>query len=94
MNLTYTGSIDEQVDNIKRDLETNVLRVTFTKKSTGEERVMDCTTAPHIVENLVKGTGRKVEAPIVPVYDMKAEAWRSFDMNNVTKVEVLGEFVD
>lgn len=94
MNLTYTGTIDEQVDNIKRDLEKRVLRVTFTKKSTGEERVMDCTTAPHVIEDRVKGTGRKVESPIVPVFDMSISEWRSFDMNNVTKIEVLGEFVD
>jgi hypothetical protein len=94
MKMTYLGTTDEQIEALKHDLQTKLLKVVFNKKSTGEERVMYCTTSPHIVEGTVKGTGRAVANPIVPAFDTEAKDWRSFDMTKVTLIEAVMAFED
>ncbi len=66
-------------------------RVTFNKKD-GEERIMDCTLRPRDVVPYEKKTDRPakvVKENILPVWDLTANAWRSFDVDRVTNFEML-----
>lgn len=75
-------------DKLKSQLKESTLIVTFTKKD-GTERVMRCTLQPHLlplVEQTEKST-RKSPENTIAVYDLDNQGWRSFIVNNVTKVE-------
>lgn len=60
--------------------------VTFTKVN-GEERVMDCTLKEDLIPVELRpktddeGVQRTID--VVRVYDVKAEGWRSFRVENV-----------
>lgn len=66
-------------------LRENVMDVTFTKVN-GEQRVMSCTLRPDVVIQYEKKSDRvKVSnEDILPVWDVDAEAWRSFHVSKVT----------
>lgn len=79
---------------VKEALQAGVVQVTFTKVN-GEERIMSCTLSGElmpapIVEEVVEGAEvveKKVKKPnpdVLPVYDVKAEGWRSFRWDSVT----------
>ena len=72
--------------------------VTFTKKD-GTERVMECTTSPEIVpEVLVEAHETNTDSPIdfpkvkkvnedvCPVYDIGVKSWRSFRWDSIKQV--------
>ena len=91
----------EEKDQFKDILRTNVVDVTFTKKD-GTERKMKCTLKEDMLptgwtSDLVSGTFantkvRMVSEDALPVYDTEANGWRSFRWDSVTSVEwSLGE---
>lgn len=67
------------------ELKNGVCRVIFTKKN-GEERDMTCTLDMSYVPESQhpKGTAGYVKnEETISVYDMKAEGWRSFKVENI-----------
>ncbi len=76
---------------LKEDLGQGVCEVTFTKIN-GDERIMTCTLDESIipVEHHPKGGERhSISLKNIAVWDIKAEGWRSFRPENVTKFKVL-----
>jgi len=69
-------------------LETNTCRVIF-KKVNGDERDMMCTLRSDIVPAATKSDPitqkkvRNINEEVLPVYDIKAEGWRSFRLDKV-----------
>jgi len=78
---------------LKGHLRAGPVTVTFTKKD-GTERVMKCTTDatlimfkdPAILES--KGSDRKINESIMPVYDLENSAWKSFRWDSVKQVSI------
>jgi hypothetical protein len=76
---------------LKSHLRMGPVTVTFTKKD-GTERVMKCTTDatlimfkdPTVLES--KGSARKVNEDIMPVYDLESSAWKSFRWDSIKQV--------
>ncbi len=78
-------------DSMKYELSQGLCEVTFTKIN-GDERIMTCTTDIDVipVDNRPKGTGKvNKESTNISVWDIKAEGWRSFKSENVTKFTAL-----
>ena len=77
---------------LKSHLRMGPVTVTFTKKD-GTERVMKCTTDttlimfkdPTVLES--KGSARKVNEDIMPVYDLESSAWKSFRWDSIKQVK-------
>jgi hypothetical protein len=75
---------------LKGLLKKEKVTVTFTKKD-GSERIMRCTTNPTyimfkdpaIVESKKE---RKTNDDAVPVFDLEADAWRSFRWDSIKSV--------
>ena len=73
-------------------LRHNIVSVTFTKVN-GEERVMDCTLQANLIPNAPTQNGElivegKSTSNNSPVWDVKAQGWRSFRIANVKNVSV------
>jgi hypothetical protein len=84
---------DRQAE-VKEDLQTKILEVTFTKKD-GEERVMTCTLMSEAIplerrpKPLAEGEVPKPKPEgLQSVWDIKAEGWRSFYWDKVIAVKV------
>jgi|LWDU01.1.fsa_nt_gi hypothetical protein len=78
-------------ESMKYELSQGLCEVTFTKIN-GDERVMTCTTDLGAIPegNRPKGTGKENKTnTVVSVWDIKAEGWRSFKSENVTKFKAL-----
>lgn len=79
----------------KTMLEENVCEVTFTKVN-GDQRIMTCTLKKDLVPQATKTdplSTKKVRAlnlEVLPVYDMKAEGWRSFRVDSVKDIVING----
>lgn len=81
-------------DELIKTLQENAsVEVRFTKKSTGEDRIMLCT----LNNEVLAADGARLDAPkterkspehLVHVYDLEASAWRSFDINTVYAVSI------
>lgn len=67
-------------------LRTNVAVVTFTKVN-GEKRIMKCTLSPDVLPEL-KGSNHKKNLEVLPVWDVDKQAWRSFRLDSIEKVEI------
>ena len=68
-------------------LTTGKCRVIFTKLN-GEERDMICTLREDLIPQATKDPitqkkVREVNKEVIPVWDVKAEGWRSFRVDNV-----------
>lgn len=78
-------------DQIEALLAKSVVTVTF-KKVNGDLRIMDCTTNMQFVPPSAWPSNGKSEVSnsdkTIRVYDVKAEGWRSFLVENVIRVEV------
>lgn len=66
------------------ELKNGVCRVVFTKLN-GEERDMTCTLDMSYVpeSDRPKGKSNVKNESTISVYDMKAEGWRSFKVDNI-----------
>ena len=74
---------------IKGVLITSNTAVTFTKKD-GTERLMNCTLRPDLlpVQEIKEDKApRKISDTTMAVYDLDAQAWRSFTIRAVKRVE-------
>jgi len=73
-------------------LEEEIVQVTFNKLS-GEERKMSCTLRSSYLpeakkdDKLSQTKVRNIEEKTIVVWDTKAEGWRSFRYDRITKVE-------
>jgi hypothetical protein len=84
-------------DNLKEQLQSGVLNVTFTKKN-GEDRDMLCTLMadklPKVeIKEVKEGEEKKERAEnrdVLAVYDLEAEGWRSFLLDTLKKVTLGG----
>ena len=73
---------------IKSVLKIGATTVEFIKKD-GTERKMLCTLDPELLRELVmeeKGKPRKASEEALSVYDLEANAWRSFRYDSVKSV--------
>lgn len=79
----------QMIDELKSYLISGVVSVTFTKKD-GSERIMRCTVNEQNIpgELLPKGTGTKVTTEVQKVFDLEAQAWRSFRLDSVKTFQV------
>ena len=83
--------IDIERDTLHVLLQMDVLTVTFTKKD-GCERVMTCTLRedllpPAIVKEGTEKKVKKVNEAVMAVYDLEANAFRSFRMDSIKNIE-------
>jgi hypothetical protein len=69
-------------------LQTGVLMVHYTKQTTGEDATMRCTLKEEALLP-TKGGQRDLE-DVIAVVDLDKNAWRSFKIGNVKKVETVG----
>ncbi len=67
-------------------LQTTVATITFTKVD-GTERVMKCTLISDFLPAL-KGSNNARNQSVLPVWDVEKEAWRSFKLESVKRIEV------
>jgi len=71
------------------ELQTGTRVVTFTKVN-GEQREMTCTLDQNLIPSASKAdplSQRKIRAisdEVIPVWDVNAEGWRAFRIDNVT----------
>ena len=75
---------------LQRQLHKEILEVTFTKVN-GDERIMNCTLIENVVPSsttVIKEDApeRKVNLDIMSVWDIDAKGWRSFRVENVTRI--------
>jgi hypothetical protein len=75
---------------LKNHLKQGTVTVVFTKKD-GTERVMECTTNPTFImfkdpAILESKSTRKVSEDIMPVFDLKADGWKSFRWDSIKQV--------
>jgi len=81
-------------ETIIEQLLNNEMVITFNKVN-GDERVMTCTLKPELLpaqkvtENKKEPSAKQLEN--IGVYDLNANAWRSFKVANVTDVQVAEE---
>jgi len=73
-------------------LRHNIVTVTFTKVN-GDERVMTCTLRSELIPNAPTHNGnlvveRKSTSNNVSVWDVNANGWRSFRVENVKNISI------
>lgn len=74
-------------EEMMKALREGVCSVKFTKVN-GEERLMDCTLLNGMIpENMQPKTedNKEPNLEVIRVYDVKAEGWRSFRVENVSE---------
>ena len=71
---------------IKQEMKTGVVLVTFTKAN-GDERVMECTLAEYLLPETTQPSSNNEDVCVV--FDLEANAWRSFRYDCVTSVEII-----
>ena len=77
---------------VKSCLQTNICTITFTKKN-GDERVMNCTLdeqhfPPIQKEAAEVGEVRQKSKDALAVFDVDAQAWRSFRWDSLKRFEM------
>lgn len=86
-----------QRDKLLQDLKSAVCEVTFTKVN-GETRVMRCTLDPRYIpqqinEKHLDDQHRKPEnLDVIACWDVNANGWRSFRIENVQYVQEINTF--
>ena len=96
--VNMTDSKTFEYDALMETLKSNILEVTFTKVN-GETRVMPCTLVanllpvseqPKVLETKVDSSVT-VNKAVIRAYAIDKQAWRSFKVENVLSVGVIGE---
>lgn len=66
--------------------------VSFTKKD-GTTRIMKCTLDPEFIDGVYDFAehGRKQNDEVISVWDLEADAWRSFRVDSVEKIRPFTE---
>jgi hypothetical protein len=73
-------------------LRHNIVTVTFTKVN-GDERIMKCTLRGEMIPNAPTQNGelvieQKAKSNNVAVWDIEANGWRSFKVENVKNISI------
>jgi hypothetical protein len=77
--------------NMLAALRESECEVTFTKVN-GDERIMRCTLHKDLIPQATKTDSlstkkvREINLEVIPVWDMKAEGWRSFRVDSVKDI--------
>lgn len=80
-------------EGIRNLLRNAVITITFTK-SDGTVREMKCTLAKEFLPaQVVKESEHKHSPDSCPVWDMEAQAWRSFRWDSLSKISLLDQEV-
>jgi hypothetical protein len=85
--MDYT--VVENQNLLKEKLRAKSLLVSFTKTN-GERRDMRCTldgASIPVTEHKTERTARPVSSTSLPVYDVNANAWRSFRWDSIIEVK-------
>ena len=83
---------EEYTEKLKR----GVFEVTFNKIN-GEQRIMNCTLHPRVLPKATKEDTmsqtkvRELNEEVVSVWDVKAEGWRAFRVENVTDFKTISD---
>ena len=81
------------LDSLMKFKGTKSVEITF-KKVDGSLRVMNCTLNPELLPKQTEPTPgsevkeRKVNPDVKPVFDMDAQAWRSFRWDSIISVKM------
>ena len=88
---TSTESLNLSRAELHEALSEQIVDITFIKKD-GSTRVMKCTLRGDMIVPYEKKTDRVRESKenIMPVWDVEADAWRSFDIESVKEVTYNG----
>lgn len=70
---------------VVRKLKAGVVEVTFLKAN-GDVRVMQATLAEYLLPEVAGNSTRPKDPNLQVVYDLEAEAWRSFKIDSVIEV--------
>ncbi len=77
------------MDELRKQLREGTLEVHFKKKD-GSIRRMICTTHPDVLGDYTPSTSAPVfQNEIVTVWDLEADAWRSFRFDSIVSVAQL-----
>lgn len=83
-------------DALLKDLRDFVIEVYFTKKTTGDKRLMRCTLRPDLLPLVYKEEAdhkyHRENPNILVVWDLQANEWRSFDISLVEYAQRLDNF--
>ena len=88
LELLMTNVREEIRIKMVEELQTGTKVVTFTKVN-GDQRVMTCTLKEDLIPSASKAdplSQKKIRAindEVIPVWDLNAEGWRSFRVDNV-----------
>ena len=88
------GNIDVEGrrEQFTKYLREGVITVGFTKKN-GEDRRMRCTLRDIPTDKQPKGEAPERKGTSLAVFDVDAQDWRSFNLENVFALEANGEFI-
>ncbi len=75
-------------DQVRQLLRENVLKVVFVKSS-GEQRVMRCTTKPDQIPPQPDREASRRPSPAVTAWDLDIAEWRSFRHDRLVSVDVV-----
>ena len=88
LELLMTNVREEIRIKMVEELQTGTKVVTFTKVN-GDQRVMTCTLKEDLIPSASKADPlsqkkiRTINDEVIPVWDLNAEGWRSFRVDNV-----------
>ena len=87
MNMQYVGQTTTTIDCLKTMLE-GIVTIVFTKKSTGEQRTIKCTTNLEKIDKQFhpKGTTKNITNATIRVFDLDKNSWRSFYPDSVISI--------
>lgn len=77
----------QEAANMIRESNGKFMTVTFTKRSTGENRIMNCRTG---VKKGVKGTGKRKAKKdgLITVYDMSKKGFRTINISGLRSIRM------
>jgi hypothetical protein len=83
---------DEQIADLKKDLNARVVNVSFKKVTDGSTRKMRCTRKLALIpEQFHPKMKTRAKPDVAVVFDLDANDWRSFHYNSVRSAKVAAE---
>jgi sorbitol-specific phosphotransferase system component IIA len=90
METSWDDYKEESAKSYLRDLlKENEVLITF-QKNDGTERKMLCSLNENKIpeEKKAKGTGKKINTEVLPVFDIEKQEWRSFRYDSIKFIEI------
>ena len=87
MDNHFVGQTTVSAEALKTILQ-GVVTIVFTKKSTGEQRTIKCTTNLEKIDKQFhpKGTTKNITSATIRVFDLDKISWRSFYPDSVISI--------